>query len=59
MTWSASLHLNHNTAVIVPLASSKQAAKGAITRNTERALRADAQIVAASCRRHHRLAFSR
>ena len=40
-----------------PLTAYLEAARGALSRNTERALRADMQIFAAWCRRHFRAAF--
>ena len=40
-----------------PLTAYLEAARGALSRNTERALRADVQIFAAWCRRHFREAF--
>ena len=52
-----SFHLDHNTAVGEPLAAYFEAARGAFSRNTERALRADVQIFAAWCRQHVRPAF--
>ena len=51
------LHLAHAAAVDEPLAAYFEAAKGAFSHNTERALRADAEIFAAWCRRHFRAAF--
>ena len=52
-----SFHRDHNAAVGDPLAAYFEAARGAFSRNTERALRADVQIFRAWCRRHFRAAF--
>ena len=51
------LHLAHAAAVDELLAAYFEAARGAFSHNTERALRADVQIFAAWCRRHFRAAF--
>ena len=51
------LHLAHAAAVDEPLAAYFEAARGAFSHNTERALRADVQIFAAWCRLHFRAAF--
>ena len=52
-----SFHRDDDTAVGAPLAAYFEAARGAFSRNTERALRADVQIFAAWCRQHFRAAF--
>ena len=52
-----SLHLDHAAAVDEPLAAYLEAARGALSPNTERALRADVEIFRAWCRRHFRAAF--
>ena len=49
--------LDHATVVEDPLTAYFEAARGALSRNTERALRSDVQIFAAWCRRHVRAAF--
>ena len=58
-TWEfeRSFHEEHDRTVDEPLAAYFEAARGALSRNTERALRADVQIFAAWCRRHFRAAF--
>ena len=58
-TWEfeRSFHEEHDRAVDEPLAAYFKAASGALSRNTERALRADVQIFAAWCRQHFRAAF--
>ena len=58
-TWEfeRSFHEEHDATVDEPLAAYFEAARGALSRNTERALRADVQIFAAWCRRHFRAAF--
>ena len=50
-------HDDHDQAVDEPLAAYFEAAKGAFSPNTERALRADVQVFEAWCRRHFRAAF--
>ena len=50
-------HEEHDAAVDEPLAAYFEAAGGAFSPNTERALRADVQVFAAWCRRHFRAAF--
>ncbi len=50
-------HDDHDAAVDEPLAAYFEAAKGAFSPNTERALRADVQMFEAWCRRHFRAAF--
>ena len=52
-----SLHLDHAAAVDEPLAAYFEAARGALSPNTERALRADVQIFVAWCRQHCLAAF--
>ena len=52
-----SLHLAHDAAVDEPLAAYLEAARGAFSRNTERALRADVEVFRAWCRQHFREAF--
>ena len=52
-----SLHLDHAVAVDEPLAAYLEAARGALSPNTERALRADVEVFRAWCRRHFREAF--
>ena len=52
-----SLHLAHDAAVDEPLAAYFEAARGALSPNTERALRADVEVFRAWCRRHFREAF--
>ena len=47
----------HEAGLAEPLSAYLEAARGALSRNTERALRADVQIFAAWCRRHFRAAF--
>ena len=47
----------HEAGLGEPLSAYFEAARGALSRNTERALRADVQIFAAWCRRHFRAAF--
>ena len=51
------MHLDHAAAVDEPLAAYFEAARGALSPNTERALRADVQIFAAWCRQHCLAAF--
>ena len=50
-------HEEQDAAVDEPLAAYFEAAGGAFSPNTERALRADVQVFAAWCRRHFRAAF--
>ncbi|MYD69550.1 MAG: tyrosine-type recombinase/integrase [Acidobacteria bacterium] len=52
-----SFERGHATRVGEPLAAYFEAARGAFSRNTERALRSDLQIFASWCRRHFRAAF--
>ena len=52
-----SFERGHATGLGEPLSAYFEAARGALSRNTERALRADVQIFAAWCRRHFRAAF--
>ena len=52
-----SFDLDHATGVEASLTAYFEAASGALSRNTERALRADVQIFAAWCRHHGRAAF--
>ena len=52
-----SLHLDHAAAVDEPLAAYFEAARGALSPNTERALRADVEVFSVWCRRHFREAF--
>ncbi len=58
-TWDleCSFELGDADGVGEPLTAYLEAARGAFSRNTERALRADVQIFAAWCRRHVRAAF--
>ena len=48
---------DHHAAAEEPLAAYFEAASGAFSPNTERALRADVQVFGAWCRRHRRAAF--
>ncbi len=50
-------HDDHDAAVDEPLAAYFEAARGAFSPNTERAMRADVQVFEAWCRRHFRAAF--
>ena len=52
-----SFHRDDNRAGDDPLAAYFEAANGAFSRNTERALRADVQVFAAWCRQHFEEAF--
>ena len=52
-----SFHLDHDTEGGDPLTAYFEAAGGAFSRNTERALRADVQVFATWCRQHFRPAF--
>ena len=52
-----SFHRDHNTEGGDPLAAYFEAAGGAFSRNTERALRADVQVFATWCRQHFRAPF--
>ena len=52
-----SFHDDHDQAVDEPLAAYFEAARGAFSRNTERALRADALVFETWCRRHFAAAF--
>ena len=51
------LHENDDATVDEPLAAYFEAARGALSPNTERALRADVQVFEAWCRRHSAVAF--
>ena len=52
-----SFHEGHDAAAEEPLAAYFEAASGAFSPNTERAVRADVQVFQAWCRRHRRGAF--
>ena len=52
-----SFHEGHDAAAEEPLAAYFEAASGAFSPNTERAVRADVQVFKAWCRRHRRAAF--
>ena len=52
-----SFERGHATGLGEPLTAYFEAARGALSRNTERALRADVQIFSAWCRQHFRAAF--
>ena len=52
-----SFELDHAPRMGEPLAAYFQAARGAFSRNTERALRSDVQIFAAWCRQHYQEAY--
>ena len=55
--FGCSFHEDHHAAAEEPLAAYLEAASGAFSPNTERALRADVQVLEAWCRRHRRTAF--
>ena len=55
--FGCSFHEDHQAAAEEPLAAYFEAASGAFSPNTERALRADVQVLEAWCREHRRAAF--
>ena len=57
LEFERSFHEDQHAAAGEPLAAYFEAASGAFSRNTERALRADVQVFEAWCRRHLRPAF--
>ena len=57
LEFGRSFHEDHDVAAGEPLAAYFEAASGAFSPNTERALRADVQVFEAWCRRHRRAAF--
>ena len=57
LEFERSFHEDQHAAAGEPLAAYFEAASGAFSRNTERALRADVQVFEAWCRRHFRPAF--
>ena len=57
LKFEGSFDENHHAAGDEPLAAYFEAAKGAFSPNTERALRADVQVFEAWCRRHFRAPF--
>lgn len=57
LEFERSFHEDQHAAASAPLAAYFEAASGAFSRNTERALRADMQVFEAWCRRHFRPAF--
>ena len=57
LKFERSFHKDHDAAAEEPLATYFEAAGGAFSPNTERALRADVQAFEVWCRRHRRAAF--
>ena len=53
----SSVDLNHETVVNDPLAAYFEASRGALSRNTMRALRSDMQAFTSWCRQHSEPAF--